>query len=165
MKSTKYGEQYTACGLGLQTAVDRCLELPKTPQDSFFQAPVTQPSSFRTPHSVLRTRYSVLRKSPAHGFTLIELLVVVTIVGILVALLLPAVQAAREAARRMQCANNLKQLGLALQNYHAAIGCFPPGTIWQGGMYGVPRTNFHVHLFPYEDQGNLYNMLNFKRAG
>lgn len=83
------------------------------------------------------------------GFTLVELLVVIAIIGVLVGLLLPAVQAAREAARRMQCSNNLKQIGLAMHNYHDSFNVFPNGTA--GCCYGT----WQVLLMPYFEQGNV----------
>ncbi len=89
------------------------------------------------------------------GFTLIELLVVIAIIAVLIALLLPAVQAAREAARRLQCVNNMKQLGIAFANYHDTKGSFPQGyASWN--TWGPL-----VMMLPYMEQGNLYNGLNF----
>ncbi|MBA3482768.1 MAG: DUF1559 domain-containing protein, partial [Pirellulales bacterium] len=90
------------------------------------------------------------------AFTLVELLVVIAIIGVLVALLLPAVQAAREAARRSQCQNNLKQMGLAMQNHHDAKSCFPPGARMQVLATG-PKilTNANVALLPFIEQGAI----------
>ncbi len=94
--------------------------------------------------------------SRTSGFTLVELLVVIAIIGILVALLLPAVQAAREAARRSQCSNNLKQIGLSLHNYESALTAYPPAMFWSGNT--ADSTNdisAFSRLLPYLEQANL----------
>ncbi|MDB5336146.1 MAG: hypothetical protein JWN70_1765 [Planctomycetaceae bacterium] len=93
------------------------------------------------------------------GFTLIELLVVIAIIAVLIALLLPAVQQAREAARRSQCKNNMKQLGLALHNYHDTLKVFPMG------VYRDDRPNWRVFLLPYLDQAPLYNTATVNTGG
>ncbi len=99
------------------------------------------------------------------GFTLVELLVVIAIIGILIALLLPAVQAVREAARLTQCANHLKQIGLALQSYHAASGCFPASNIHEGptGILSprtVPGTTWAIAILPFLEQQPLFDKYN-----
>jgi prepilin-type N-terminal cleavage/methylation domain-containing protein/prepilin-type processing-associated H-X9-DG protein len=99
------------------------------------------------------------------GFTLVELLVVIAIIGILVGLLLPAVQAAREAARRMECSNNLKQIGLALQNYHDANGSFPASAEWGPGRppYTLPyHHTWLTAILPYIEQQPLYDQTDFR---
>lgn len=106
------------------------------------------------------------------GFTLVELLVVIAIIGILVGLLLPAVQSAREAARRLQCGNNLKQIGLALHNYEGAHRRFPPGFIskvtgtWSGGgndpiPEAGPGWSLFAMILPHIEQGNLHQTIQF----
>ncbi len=98
------------------------------------------------------------------GFTLVELLVVIAIIGILVALLLPAIQAAREAARRTECTNNVKQLGIALHNYHDTFGKLPPSGILYGDPHNVPhQLPYHhtwlVMILPFLEEGALYDMV------
>jgi prepilin-type N-terminal cleavage/methylation domain-containing protein len=94
-------------------------------------------------------------RSRRRGFTLIELLVVIAIIAVLIALLLPAVQQAREAARRSQCKNNLKQIGLAFHNYHDSFNAFPNTEV--GGTGGLTRASAFAAILPYLDQAPLYN--------
>lgn len=95
------------------------------------------------------------------AFTLVELLVVIAIIGILVGLLLPAVQAAREAARRMQCSNNLRQIGLAMHNHESALKRFPPLGDYISAGSSV-YWSFHTKLLPYCEQSNLQNLIDFR---
>ena len=103
----------------------------------------------------------VLRRCRSRGFTLIELLVVIAIIAILIALLLPAVQQAREAARRSTCKNNLKQVGLAMHNYHDTFNKFPIESQSRGGHFGV---SWWAGILPYLDQATIYNKLTFNGA-
>ncbi len=108
-----------------------------------------------------------MRQRRKCGFTLIELLVVIAIIAILVALLLPAIQQAREAARRTQCRNNLKQIGLAIHNYHSTVGLLPPGAAvnlhvsrtGNNGSWGV-----HGRILPFLDQGNVFKNVDLTTA-
>jgi len=95
-----------------------------------------------------------MKTRSARGFTLIELLVVIAIIAVLIALLLPAVQAAREAARRAQCVNNMKQIGLAMHNYHSTYGSLPPGSSNYGWGTWI------VFILPYTEQNPLFNSWN-----
>ncbi len=107
-----------------------------------------------------------LEPRPARaGFTLVELLVVIAIIGILIGLLLPAVQACREAGRRISCTNNLAQIGLAVQNYESAFGSLPPGVVEPDGAIQSVAQGYHVnwlvHLLPQLEQQNAFDRLDF----
>jgi prepilin-type N-terminal cleavage/methylation domain-containing protein/prepilin-type processing-associated H-X9-DG protein len=122
----------------------------------------------------MTTKASLSRK---RGFTLIELLVVIAIIAVLIALLLPAVQQAREAARRTQCKNNLKQMGLAFFNYESTVQQYPPAYIFligpvisavTGSSQNSATDDFNIHgytefILPYLDQANVYNQINFSQ--
>jgi prepilin-type processing-associated H-X9-DG protein/prepilin-type N-terminal cleavage/methylation domain-containing protein len=121
------------------------------------------------PHPMSRSSSPPRRRG---AFTLIELLVVIAIIAVLIALLLPAVQAAREAARRAQCTNNLKQIGIALHNYHSTLNTFPVGFLFpavasQTGSNAAGFPDLHwrwsvlAQLSPYMEMTNVYNVLNF----
>src|SRR5215213_5282042 len=112
-----------------------------------------------TPRTPARLRPA---QRPGRGFTLIELLVVIAIIGVLIALLLPAVQQAREAARRSQCTNNLKQIGLAVHAYADSYGVFPAGrsSIVQAAV-GGENWSVHTFLLPWLEQAQAYESLNF----
>lgn len=139
---------------------------PRMSRSSNLQPPIPNPFSILNPQSKIQN----LKSS---AFTLVELLVVIAIIGILIALLLPAVQAAREAARRMSCSNNLKQIALALHNYHAAYQTFPPGGITKipertcmlvgrpGEDNGAP---WSVLILPYLEDVPRYKQYNFSRS-
>jgi len=133
----------------------------------------TLQKSNESPPSLHDSTQSVQKKSRnplsfvGNGFTLIELLVVIAIIAVLIALLLPAVQQAREAARRSQCKNNLKQLGLALHNYHDTFSILPvenPRCPADGPPVGSKRWGWIPMILPYVDQGALYNNLDFNIA-
>jgi prepilin-type N-terminal cleavage/methylation domain-containing protein len=128
-----------------------------------------------TPVVILRHTSGRNRRRVASAFTLVELLVVIAIIGVLIALLLPAIQAAREAARRSQCTNNLRQLGIALQNYHSANNRFPPGNLGHrnpqdvtkpravnnpGAAGFVPFTPHMVFMLPYLEESARFNLYN-----
>ncbi|MBA4031440.1 MAG: prepilin-type cleavage/methylation domain-containing protein [Planctomyces sp.] len=117
------------------------------------------------PSKSSRIRLGLPTRRPA--FTLIELLVVIAIIAILIALLLPAVQQARESARRTGCRNNLKQIGLALHNYHDTFNCLPIGCLFEdrgaGGPSDSNRTNWMARILPQIDQAPLYAKVDFNR--
>jgi prepilin-type N-terminal cleavage/methylation domain-containing protein len=111
--------------------------------------------------SIQRQMWTSSKSTPRKAFTLVELLVVIAIIGILVALLLPAIQAAREAARRSTCTNSLRQLSIAAQNYNDAQKRFPPGKVAKNGAW---MTNWAIELLPFTEETTLYKLYNNAKA-
>src|SRR5438067_13078670 len=105
------------------------------------------------------------RSGPRRAFTLVELLVVIAIIGVLVALLLPAVQSARESARRMSCMNNLKQTGIALHNHHDSYGTFPAGGVTNGTCCSTQSgATWTIYILPFIEQQTLYDKYDFTQT-
>ena len=114
----------------------------------------------------LRSRCAPIQPAKNAGFTLVELLVVIAIIGILIGMLLPAVQNVREAARSTQCQNNLRQIGIALQNYHTTFSAFPPGvTDWRpfGGDPDKRNIAWSAYILPQLEQENLFRQLDLDK--
>src|SRR5262245_17653864 len=114
-------------------------------------------------HSI---RHLMKRSQKETGFTLVELLLVIAIIGTLVALVMPAIQSARESARRSSCVNNLKQIGLATSNYELTHKVFPPGAVWgRWDPKGQERLQgtFLMYILPYIEQSAIYNDFDFKQ--
>ena len=137
----------------------------KVPVRRGFTSPV-QPSLLRS-----YRRSGRRRRGLEKGFTLVELLVVIAIIGILVALLLPAVQKSREAARRIHCQNNLKQMGIALHLYHDTYHVFPPSSTSdvETGVWSSHADRHHLHswasmMLPFIEQGNLHDRVDYSAS-
>ncbi len=125
---------------------------------SYVAGTLRVPSAGATKTRPWRSRDLVTARGAClHGFTLVELLVVIAIIGILVALLLPAVQAARAAARKTQCSNNFKQVGVALHNYESSRKSLPMGMLDHGGFWG-----WSTHILPYIEEQGIYDMYTLK---